>query len=108
MNEKKFPLPKPAAKAGLQVICEAMKQRRIQLNLSQEELAERMQVRQETISRMENAQFNVSIENLMNWCYCLFANPFIQFLEDNGPDHEKAMADLGRRPDELGEVKTEK
>jgi transcriptional regulator with XRE-family HTH domain len=101
MNEKQYPLPAQAAKTASKAICDFLKTRRIELGLTQDDLSERMAVRRDTISKMENAIFNISLENLMNWCYCLGCNPFISTLEDNPESHEKAMQQLGRRPDSL-------
>lgn len=101
MNEKQYPLPKAAAKTASKTLCGFLKTRRIELGLTQVDLAKRMGVNPETVSKMENAIFNVSLENLMNWCWCLSCNPFISALEDNPAGHEEAMAQLDRRPDSL-------
>ena len=101
MNDKKYPLPNDAAKAAAGVICDFLKNRRLELGLTLDDVADRMGVGKATVSKIENAKWNISIEMMIKWCYALHCNPFISSIEENSVTHEQLMAQLGRRPDSL-------
>lgn len=69
--------------------------------MSQEDLAALLDVNQETISKMESRRFSIGLDMMMRWIHALNASIEIHLKGEGDPDIEKAMEQLGRRPNSL-------
>lgn len=101
MQNRTYPLPDNAADGTIKVITDFLIARRKELGLSQEQLAERMASSKFTISKIEACKWNLGMRIFIQWCYALDCNPYLVPLEASPEWMEKAMGDLGRRPDRL-------
>lgn len=83
------------------MICTALREVRKAQGLSQADLADILQIDQQTIAKMESRKFSIGIDKLMQWMHALDVNIELHMKGEGNPEIEKAFEQLGRRPGRL-------
>lgn len=72
-----------------QIFGKNVKRLRLEFDLTQEELAEKIDVQYQTISNIENGRYFISPENFESMCRFFNVKPIEFFLEFNGKSSDK-------------------
>lgn len=83
------------------MICSTLREIRKAKNISQAELAEILEVDQQTIAKMEARKFSIGMDKFVQWMHALDVNIELHMKGDETPAIREAFEMLGRRPDSL-------